>query len=282
MSLDAMMGEGGDGVDGSTPDVDAGGGILLMAHERLLSADEQRRIVASRRQGNDGVDEDDKNPFSGRRGRRWGADQPPAGQELNIPSASSDGGVPLKTDSENGANSGGCSGGGRVERPTEETISGVRGAPLVTDSAPLINDTRNASNPLFNSVLSAVEGLDPAKYPLSRSEQINIAGALTAGMANTPGFDLNAPGASNISLAFSQGGDRIFLINNPNPGAPNAVYASVDLDQARHQSLEQSTQLAAAQAVPKQDPPTQDALAQNASGQNLSGTPNESPVIRMG
>jgi hypothetical protein len=116
-----------------------------------------------------------------------------------------------------------------------------------------LNDSRNQNNTLFNTTLQGVSALDPTKVPLSRNEQVNVAGALTANITNSSGFDRSNPNASNVSIAASQTGDRVFAINNQNPGAPNAVYTSVDVNQARVQPLEVSS----AQALPPQQAPPQ-------------------------
>jgi hypothetical protein len=102
-----------------------------------------------------------------------------------------------------------------------------------------------------------VSNLDPNRVQLNRSEQVNVAGALTANITNTPGFERNNPNPSNISIAASQSGDRVFAINGQNPGAPNAVYTSVDLNQARTQPLEvSSAQAVAPTQVPVVQTPT--------------------------
>ncbi|MFZ5638433.1 MAG: XVIPCD domain-containing protein [Pseudomonadota bacterium] len=124
-----------------------------------------------------------------------------------------------------------------------------------TSNQPLLNDPRNPNNQLYSTTLAGVSGLDPAKVPLNRNEQANVAGALTANMTNTPGFERNNPNPSNISIASSQTGDRVFAINGQNPSAPNAVYTSVDVNQARVQPLEVSTALA---NVPSRTPPVQE------------------------
>jgi hypothetical protein len=100
-----------------------------------------------------------------------------------------------------------------------------------------------------------VSNLDPSRVQLNRSEQVNVAGALTANITNTPGFERNSPNPSNISIAASQSGDRVFAINGQNPGAPNAVYTSVDVNQARSQPLEVSSAQAA--VPPPQTPVVQ-------------------------
>jgi hypothetical protein len=105
-----------------------------------------------------------------------------------------------------------------------------------------------------------VSNLDPNRVQLNRSEQVNVAGALTANITNTPGFERNNPNPSNISIAASQSGDRVFAINGQNPGAPNAVYTSVDLNQARTQPLEVSSAQA---TLPSQTPAVQTPQVQN-------------------
>jgi hypothetical protein len=105
-----------------------------------------------------------------------------------------------------------------------------------------------------------VSNLDPSKVPLNRNEQVNVAGALTANITNTPGFERNNPNPSNISIAASQSGDRVFAINGQNPAAPNAVYTSVDVSQARNQPLEVSS---AQSSLPPPTPTVQTAPVQN-------------------
>jgi hypothetical protein len=123
-----------------------------------------------------------------------------------------------------------------------------------------LNDSRNQNNALFNTTLQGVSSLDPSKVPLNRNEQVNVAGALTANITNSSGFDRSNPNSPNVSIAASQTGDRVFAINNQNPSAPNAIYTSVDVNQARVQPLEVSS----AQALPPQaaPQPVQQAMAQ--------------------
>ncbi len=105
----------------------------------------------------------------------------------------------------------------------------------------MLSDARNPNNTLFNTTLQGVNALDPSKVPLTRTEAVSVAGALTANITNTPGFDRTNPSPANISIAANQSGERVFAINNQNPGAANAVYTSVDVNQARNQELGVST-----------------------------------------
>lgn len=133
---------------------------------------------------------------------------------------------------------------------------------------PLLNDARNQNNSLFNTTLQGVSALDPSKVSLSSNERVNVAGALTANITNTPGFDRINTSPSNVSIAASQSGDRVFAINNQNPGAPNAVYTSVDVNQARAQPIEVSSSQALPPA-PTPPPPVQ----QTAVAPQIEGSP---------
>jgi hypothetical protein len=113
-----------------------------------------------------------------------------------------------------------------------------------------LNDPRSQNNSLFASTLQGVSALDPSKVSLNSNERVNVAGALTANIINTPGFDRSNSNPSAVSIAASQNGDRVFAINNQNPSAPNAVHTSVDLNQARMQPIEVSS----AQVLPTPPP----------------------------
>ena len=135
--------------------------------------------------------------------------------------------------------------------------------------ANLLNDEKNPNNGLFNAALQGVTALDPSKVLLNKDEQVNLAAALTANMSNNPNFDRLNPNPANISIAASEAGDRVFAINNQNPGAPNAVYTSVDVNQARAQPLEVSS----AQALPPPPVPAPD-MQQALTQQQMDNTPS--------
>jgi hypothetical protein len=106
----------------------------------------------------------------------------------------------------------------------------------------LLNETAHPNKPLYDAVLQGVGNLDASKVSLTGTEQINVAGALTASMTQTPGFQQQGnPDPAAISIAASENGDRVFAINNQNPGAPNALYTSVEVELVRSQSLQASS-----------------------------------------
>lgn len=213
----------------------------LMSHERKLSASEQRQILAMRRRAAEDDPEEQMELQSGRRHRLW---------ELY-----------------NGKHGNGMA-------PMNITAPGEQPAdPAATTkpaTATLLNDAANPDKPMYDAVLKGVNGLDPARVTLTPEEQIKVAGALTASMAQTPGFNRATADLSSITIALSENGDRLFVINHQNPGAPDAMRASVALDTARGQSLEASSeQMLVAQTVAPQQKPAQEQMLQ---GENPATT----------
>jgi hypothetical protein len=200
----------------------------LMAHERKLSAGEQRTLLAMRRRAIDDDPEEQVEMQSGRRHLLWQMHNAKHGDAMSPMSATN---IP-----------------GQAAEPA-------------TDTAPatpaLLNDAANPDKPMYDAVLKGVNGLDPARITLTAEEQANVAGALTASMAQTPGFNRATMDFSSMTIALSENGDRLFLINHQNPGAPDALRASVALDTARAQTLEASSgQMLVAQTVEPQQKPS--------------------------
>lgn len=206
----------------------------LMSHERKLSAGEQRQILAMRRRVAEDDPEEQMELQSGRRHRLWELYN---GKHANGMSPAS------------AANAG--------EQP-DEPATAVRPA-----AAMLLNDAASPDKPMYDAVLRGVNGLDPARVALTPEEQVKVAGALTASMAQTPGFNRATADLSSITIALSENGDRLFVINHQNPGAPDAMRASVALDTARGQSLEASSeQMLVAQTVAPQQKQVQEQMLQ--------------------
>ena len=205
-------------------------GVMLMPHERKLSASEQRQILNMRRQVDDDIDFEEHEIRQGRRPRRghgMGRDEQPE----------------IERSSEHRGDKPHRSGGGHQARDgdaadTPKTASSSRAA--------LLDDTANPHKPLFEAVQKGVGDLDSTKIPLNSADRANIAGALTANMLQTPGFQGANPDPATISISASDRGDRIFAVNSQNPASPSAVYTSVVVDEARKQPLEVSTALAGA------------------------------------
>lgn len=273
MAMDLLDTPGGDGSsDGLTAD-GGDGGTMLLPHERKLPLSEQRRIIAARKQHDDGVDEDDSIAMGGRRGRgrrrpnadpaqdpgqrrghgggRHGEDRGPARAEgdADAGQASAGGnarGPVEKTEDTAAAGSGSGSGGGsRIERDAEatvETASPDRKPPAATTrDAVRLDDPAHPHAPLYGAALKAVAELAPTQAAMGPTEQANVAAALTARMAGDAGFAQQLNDPSRLSFGLAQNGDRLFAINHPVPGAPNAMHVSVDIEQARTLSVEASS-----------------------------------------
>lgn len=213
----------------------------LMAHERKLSAGEQRTLLAMRRRAIDDDPEEQVEMQSGRRHLLWRMHNAKHGGDAMSPMSATN--TP-----------------GQATEPAADTAPAT---PV------LLNDAANPDKPMYDAVLKGVNGLDPARITLTAEEQANVAGALTASMAQTPGFNRATMDFSSMTIALSENGDRLFLINHQNPGAPDALRASVALDTARAQTLEASSgQMLVAQTVEPQQKP------------NLEQTiPGEQPAI---
>ncbi len=241
-----------DGVDdtgGRGPGVDIiDPGVMLMPHERKLSASEQRQILNMRRQVDDDVDIDEREMREGRKPRRWHGMRKDDAPEVEQGNGHRDrGGKSHRSGNGHQTSDGDAAG-------TPKTVSSSRSA--------LLDDTANPHKPLFEAVQKGVGGLDPSKIPLSPADRTNIAGALTANMLQTPGFQGANPDPATISISASDRGDRIFAVNSQNPASPSAVYTSVVVDEARKQPLEVSTALAGATQPPAPPTPAQEQTQQ--------------------
>jgi hypothetical protein len=231
----------GSGVDIIDP------GVMLMPHERKLSASEQRQILNMRRQVDDDTDLDEREMREGRKPRRWHGMRKDEAPDIEQSNGHRGG------KSHRSGNGHQTSDGDAAEMP--KTASSSRTAPL--------DNAANPHKPLFEAVHKGVGDLDPSKIPLSPADRTNIAGALTANMLQTPGFHGAHPDPTTISISASDRGDRIFAVNSQNPASPSAVYTSVVVDEARRQPLEVSSALAAAQPLaPPAPTPTQEQTQQ--------------------
>ena len=225
--LDADF-DDGDGYDANNNDND---GNFLAPHERKLSIAEQRQLLAMRRRPDDDNDIEEADIRSGR--RYWHLHN----QEHGIGRDGTSGSASAAKDT-----------------PTEPATTAAvvpPGSSVSGETAALLNDPANPNKPLYDVVLQGVGTLDASKVPLTETEQINVAGALTASMTQTPGFQRGNPDPTAISIAVSESGDRVFAINSQNPGAPNAMYTSVEVEQVRGQSL----QVSSAQIAPPSSAP---------------------------
>jgi hypothetical protein len=271
MAMDLLDTPGGDGSsDGLSAD-GGDGGTMLLPHERKLPMAEQRRIVAARRQHEDGVDEDESQGMGGRRGRgrrrpnadqandhgqrrghgggRHGEGRGAARAEGDADAGKASGGGnargPVEKVEDAAAAGSGSGGGSRVERDADSTIETARverKAPATTTrDAVRLDDPAHPHAPLYGAALKAVAELAPAQAAMGPAEQANVAAALTARMAGDAAFAQQLNDPSRLSFGLAQTGDRLFAINHPVPDAPNAVHVSVDLEQARALSVEASS-----------------------------------------
>ena len=227
-------------------DSDGEGMNFLTAGERKLSLGEQRQILAGRRRANDDDSEEQMEIQSGHRymrekmheqSRKLGetkADEAGAGTKTEAP------GVTTAVV-------------GESTTPQTPTVA------LTPSTAPgetaLLNDPAHPNKPLFDAVLKGLGDLDPARVALTPAEQTNVAAALTASMTQTQGFPREQTDTVQVSVAASDKGDRVFAINGQSPDAPNAVYTSVAVDQARAQPLDVSTAQAIAPQQQELQPP---------------------------
>lgn len=289
MAMDLLDTPGGDGSsDGFSAD-GGDGGTMLLPHERKLPIAEQRRIVAARKQHEDGVDEDDSIGMGGRRGRgrrrpnhadhahdqahrrghgsgsgRHGEGRGQARAEGDADAGKASGGGnargPVEKVEDAAAAGSGSGGGSRVERNADaavETAQIDRKAPVATTRDGVrLDDPSHPHAPLYGAALKAVAELAPAQAAMGPTEQANVAAALTARMAGDAAFAQQMNDPSRLSFGLAQNGDRLFAINHPVPDAPNAVHVSVDLEQARALSVEASSghaDIAAATRDPAHD-----------------------------
>lgn len=297
MAMDLLDTPGDDGSGdslGFDSDGDSDGGTMLLPHERKLPLAEQRRIIAGRKQHDDGVDEDDSQAMGGRRGRgrrRQNADQPhergprhghdgprragaehgeghaPGRAEGDAEAGKASGGGNARGPAEkiedtSATGSGSGSGGGlRIEREADAS-AGVAHADPRTPVATMrdtvrLDDPAHPHAPLYGAALRAVAELAPAQTAMDPVEQANVAAALTARMAGDATFAQQLGDASRLSFGLGQNGDRLFAINHPVPDAPNAVHVSVNLEQARALPIEASSSHADIAATTRDPMPAQ-------------------------
>ncbi|MFZ2752718.1 MAG: XVIPCD domain-containing protein [Lysobacteraceae bacterium] len=233
--LDADF-DDGDGYDANNNDND---GNFLAPHERKLPLSEQRQLLAMRRRPDDDNDIEEADIRSGRRYWHMHNQEHGIGRD-GISGATSATGAAKDTP---------------AAEPAATAAGGPPGSAVPGETAALLNDPAHPNKPLYDAVLQGVGTLDASKVPLTETEQANVAGALTASMTQTPGFQRGNPDPTAISIAASENGDRVFAINSQNPGAPNAMYTSVEVEQVRSQSLQvSSAQVAPPSSAP--EPPT--------------------------
>jgi hypothetical protein len=236
MAMDLLDTPGGDGSNDGFGADGGDGGTMLLPHERKLPISEQRRIVAARKQHEDGVDEDDSMAMGGRRGR--GRRSPNADQAHDHGQRRGHGGgrhgegrgaARAEGDADAGKASGGGNARGRVEKVEDAAAAGSGSA------------SSGGSRVERDAELKAVAELAPAQAAMGPTEQANVAAALTARMAVDAAFAQQLNDPSRLSFGLAQNGERLFAINHPVPDAPNAVHVSVDLEQARALSVEASS-----------------------------------------
>lgn len=226
---------------------------FLTAGERKLSLSEQRQILAGRRRTNDDDVEEEVEVRSGRRymlekiHAETRAGLKPGDIKVNEPGSGTETEAPGTTSAV------------VAESATPPATAVAPNPGIAPGTAPaetaLLNDPSHPNKPLFDAVLKGVGDLDPARVALTPVEQTNVAAALTAGMTQTQGFPREQAEALQVSVAASDKGDRVFAINGQSPDAPNAVYASVAVEQARAQPLDVSTAQAIAPQQQELQPP---------------------------
>lgn len=195
----------------------------LMSHERKLSAGEQRQILAMRRRAAEDDSEEQVEIQSGRRHLLW---QMHNGKNGGAMSPTSPGNIP--------------------GQPADPATSAAPGTPVP------LNDAANPDKPMYDAALKGVSGLDPTRVKLTPEEQVNVAGALTASMAQLPGFDRTKADFSAFTFALNDSGDHLFMIHHSDPAAPDALRTSISLEAARTQSLMASSELIFALHAPKE------------------------------
>lgn len=203
-------------------------GPMLMPHERKLTAEEQRSILATRRHNDDGFD--DSLVLLERLREAALERQREAELALRYEAWTQ------RHASENA----------HSHASTAHTLGGLA----------LLSQMSHPLHGVYDAVHKGIGQQDASRLSLNPAEHANAAGALTAHLSQTPGFDRAKFDAGQLSVALSEGNDRLFAIQGRTPGAPDAVYANVAIDQAKQQPLEVSS----AQAMiepPKPAPQTQ-------------------------
>jgi hypothetical protein len=211
----------------------------LMSHERKLSLGEQRQILAMRRRAAEDNPEEEMELQTGRRHLLWKLHNDKLGGGMSLMKG--------------------------TLQPDDAAPSDQPGPPLP------LNDTANPDKPMYDAVLKGVSGLDPARVTLTPEEQVNVAGALTASMAQLPGFDRTKADFSTFTFALNDSGDHLFMIHHLDPTAPDALRTSVPLETARTQSLMSSSELIFALHAPKEQEKT--GLEQGIPGENPAISP---------
>lgn len=270
-NLEPSIGDDFDNSDighGIGTDSDSESVNFLTVGERKLSLGEQRQILAGRRRIDD--DSDTEEVLELRTGRRH------MREKLNeqVRASLKPGGAKADEQQPGGGTGGTAPGGSSaivVESTTPPAATVASNPGATPGETTLLNDPAHPNKPLFDAVLKGVGDLDPALVALTPAEQANVAAALTASMTQTHGFPREQTDAVQVSVAASDKGDRVFAINGQSPDAPNAVYTSVAVEQARAQPLDVST----AQAIA----PQQQELQQTKPVQEQS-TPIETPAPR--
>ena len=215
-------------------------GAMLMPHERKLSAAEQQSVLAMRRHVDDGVDD----------------------SEIKLR---------LQMEAERSL---------RVQKWRLDHLSGEHQRASQSHSAShaahgsgglaMLDQMHHPLHTVYSAVHKGIGEQNAVRLSLNPSEHANTAGALTAHLSQTPGFDRSKFDPANLSVALSEGNDRLFAIQGRTPGAPDAVYAAVAVDQAKQQPLEVSS-AKAMNEPPKPTPQTQ------AQEQPQQDTPNIAP-----
>jgi hypothetical protein len=214
-------------------------GPVLTAEERKLSADEQRALLAMRRHTDDGVDNTlaelkELNDIQRRIAREgWRVEHRH-----------------------------------EIEAWREQRMHGMQ--PPYAEQATAQKAFGHYEG-VFLAMNAGMHALDAQRLPLSADERSNVAGALTAQLAQTPGFNRDGFDPHKLSVAIGQGNDRVFAIHGSHPGAPDAVHANVSVDQAKQQPL----QVSAAQATA--EPPQPQRTAAQQTEQPSQSTPAVAP-----
>jgi hypothetical protein len=211
----------------------------LMSHERRLSVDEQRQILAMRRRAAEDNPEEEMELQTGRRHLLWKLHNEKLGDGMSLMKG--------------------------ALQPGDAAPGDMPGTPLP------LSDAANPDKPMYDAVLKGVSGLDPARITLTPEEQTNVAGALTASMAQLPGFDRTKADFSAFTFALNDSGDHLFMIHHLDPTAPDALRTSVPLETARSQSLLASSELLFAFYAPKEQEKT--GLEQGMPGENPGLSP---------
>jgi len=203
----------------------------LMAHERKLSASEQRQLLAMRRRAAEGDAEEEIEHVSGRRHLLW------------------------KMYNDKHAAGGSSLAGLKPGVLPGETAQAEPGATPPAEKPVALNDPASPHYSVYEAVLRGVNALEPERRDrLSTEEQARVAATLTANIVQSPGYSQGSWDPSSLKVAISDNGDRVFVVNKVNPGAPDAQHINVSLDDAKNQTIEVSSVQAALKDAPVQKP----------------------------